>query len=244
MARVLRVAIPTWPLTCRPRSGSMSSFLPTGTAPRLRRLRPPSPPRSTRAARRRCRRDGARQGAPDARPSRRAPRSARLRPTRGSRARPRPADPAADAGAPVAHPSAAPPPVLRGRIAPRSPPEAPRDLLRDDGVRDRAHLEPRAARVAPQRDRVGPLPPAARPRGEEGVFSAACPTPRASRRTCAACSSARSQFSLAGLDVIIPMLDEALELSRGERRQGRRARHGAPRPAERDRPHARAVPTR
>ena len=45
-------------------------------------------------------------------------------------------------------------------------PRARRDLLRDDRLRDRAPLRPRAARLAAPGDRVGPLPAAAERRRE------------------------------------------------------------------------------
>ena len=49
----------------------------------------------------------------------------------------------------------------------------------------------------------------------------------------------QKQFSLEGLDVLIPMLDEALELARRRGRARGRARHGAPRAAQRPRAHDR-----
>ena len=50
----------------------------------------------------------------------------------------------------------------------------------------------------------------------------------------------QKQFSIEGLDVMIPMLDEAIELGRRGRRARGRARHGASRAAQR--PRARARP--
>ena len=51
----------------------------------------------------------------------------------------------------------------------------------------------------------------------------------------------QKQFSIEGLDVMIPMLDEAIGLvRRGGRPRGRDG-HGAPRPAQRPRPHDRAA---
>ena len=49
----------------------------------------------------------------------------------------------------------------------------------------------------------------------------------------------QKQFSLEGLDVMIPMLDETIELAVGGGRPRRRHGHGAPRPPERARAHDR-----
>ena len=54
----------------------------------------------------------------------------------------------------------------------------------------------------------------------------------------------QKQFSIEGLDVLVPMLDEAIELAARTGRPRGRDGHGAPRPAERARAHARASPTR
>ena len=49
----------------------------------------------------------------------------------------------------------------------------------------------------------------------------------------------KKQFSIEGLDVLVPMLDETIELGAGERRPRGGARHGPPRPPERAGPHRR-----
>ena len=49
----------------------------------------------------------------------------------------------------------------------------------------------------------------------------------------------QKQFSLEGLDVLIPMLDEAVEIAAAARRARGRPRHGAPRAAQRPRAHDR-----
>ena len=79
-----------------------------------------------------------------------------------------------------------------GRDAGRRAPAAARDLLRHERLRDRAHLRPRAARLAALRDRVGPLPPAARRGREAPPARAPDARSRASSATCGARSSARS----------------------------------------------------
>ena len=49
----------------------------------------------------------------------------------------------------------------------------------------------------------------------------------------------QKQFSIEGLDMTVPMLDETIQLARDARRPRGRARDGAPRPAERPRPQPR-----
>ena len=144
------------------------------------------------AAGRRRRRDGARQGAPNPRPSRGASRPARIGAGGRPVARAAAARAEADAGAAGAHPGLGA--ARRGarRHARRRAAAARRDLLRDDGVRDRAALRPRAAGVAAPGDRVGalppaderrrpppPLPPAVRGRGDGAVPAQALPRPEA-----------------------------------------------------------------
>ena len=121
--------------------------------------------------------------------------------------------PAADARAAGAHPGLAAAPVRPGRDAARGAAAAARGLHGLDRLRDRAHLRSRRARLAAPGDRVGALPAAAR-------------RPRSARR----CSGAsrrsegfeqylrrsflgQKQFSLEGLDVLVPMLDEAIALA-------------------------------
>ena len=99
------------------------------------------------------------------------------------------------------------------RDAARGAPAVARGLLRLDRVRDRAHLRPRGARLAAPGDRVRALP-------------AASPTPERAPRAAAAADAGRGlraylrksflgqkQFSLEGLDVLVPMLDETIELA-------------------------------
>ena len=144
------------------------------------------------AARRRRRGDGARQGAPHARPSRGAPRSARRRAARRSVARPAPARSAADPGAPGSDPRVSPR-HRRRRRDPRGCPPAPAgDLLRDDGLRDRAHRRPRAARLVAPGDRVVALPHAARAPRRSAPSTSGSARSRARSATCGAPSSARS----------------------------------------------------
>ena len=51
----------------------------------------------------------------------------------------------------------------------------------------------------------------------------------------------QKMFSIEGLDVIVPMIDELVTLARRERRRGGRDRHGASRPARRPRPQPRPL---
>ena len=86
--------------------------------------------------------------------------------------------------------------------------------MRLDRVRDRAHLRSRRARLAAAGDRVRPLP---RGRSSAG---------RAAARCCGGSAQVegfeqylrksflgQKQFSLEGLDVLVPMLDETIELA-------------------------------
>ena len=107
-------------------------------------------------------RDGARQGASHARPPCRAPRPARQRASRRSGARARAPRAPAHSRAPGPGARTGPARPRPRRDAGRCPPASPRDVLRDDGLRDRAHLEARGARVASDGDRVGPVPHASR----------------------------------------------------------------------------------
>ena len=122
---------------------------------------------------------------------------------------------------------------LRRRAAPPA-----RDLRRHDRLRDRAHLRPRAARLAAPGDRVGHLPPAARARGEAAAARAAV-----QRR------GAR-ELPAQGLPRQEAVLDRGPRRARADARRGDRAGlrrgrarggagHGPPRPPERARAHGR-----
>ena len=102
---------------------------------------------------------------------------------------------------------------VAGRDARRGAAAAAGDLLRHDRLRDRAHLRPRAARLAAPGDRVVALPPAALAGRAARASTRASARSRGSSATCAASFLGQKQFSLEGLDVMIPMLDEALELA-------------------------------
>ena len=186
----------------------------------------------------RGRRDGARQGPPDARPSCGAARSARVGAGRRSGARPAPPRAEADAGAAGAGAGVDPPHPRRGRDARRGAAAAPGDLLRLDGVRDRAHRRPRAARVAAPGDRVVALPPAA----ERGRAAPALHAPLRGRghRALPAPGVPRPEAVLArGPRRADP------DARRGDRARRRRSgargrdRDGAPRPPQRARAHDR-----
>ena len=129
---------------------------------------------------------------PHARAPRRASRPARLGAARRSSARARASDPEADAGADGPHSRAAATPVHRGLDARGCLPAPARHLLRDDRVRDRAHLRSRRARVAPPGDRVGSLPAAALDATSRSGCSNGSPRSRGWSATFAARSSGRS----------------------------------------------------
>ena len=159
------------------------------------------------------------QGAPHARPPGRGPRPARLRARGRPGARPRHREP--HAGADGADPGVGAARGRAGRHLRRGAPAPARDLLRHDRLRDRAHLRPRAARLAAPGDRVGHLPQAAGRGGAPRCCSSGCPRWRRSRPTCTRPSWARSSSRSRGLDVLVPMLDETIELARARRAAAR-----------------------
>ena len=124
-------------------------------------------------------------------------------------------------------------------LADALPPPA-RDLLRHDRLRDRAHLRPRAPRLAPPGDRVGEVPPAAFRRRAEaparaadrGRGNRALPPPRLPRPEAVLDRGPRRD------DADARRGDRALRRGRGARG---RDRHGAPRPPYRPRAHDRAA---
>ena len=196
--------------------------------------------RRRRARRRRRCGDDVDQGDPHARPPRREPRSTRLGARRRPGARGGAARAAADARAAGSHPRLGAARRGRRRDARRRPAEAPGDLLRDDRVRDRAHLGPPGARVAATRDRVRPLSGAVERR------RAAQPPRAADRgRGVRALPQARVPRTEAVLDRGSGRDgSDARRSRRARRRVGRprsRDRHGAPRAAQRPRTHHRAT---
>ena len=121
------------------------------------------------------------------------------------------------------------------RDAEGRPAEAARGLLRHDCLRDRAHL--RTMQRAWLRQAI-----------ESGRYRMSCwmhqvehppARPRVEGRRVRAVPGTRvrgqKQFSLEGVDAMVPMLDEAVEMGR-RRAHEHRDRHGAPRPVERARP--------
>ena len=61
-------------------------------------------------------------------------------------------------------------------------------------------------------DRVGPVPPAVLDAEDNRRCSSSCRLSRRSRSTSAASFLGQKQFSIEGLDALVPMLDEAIEL--------------------------------
>ena len=199
----------------------------------------PAETRSRRRAPRRHRgRDVAREGPPDARPPRRPHRPARLGAARRPGARPRPARAPADAGAAGTDPCKVPASLRSCGDSRRGAPQAARDLLRDPGLRARAHLEPRAAALASRRDRVRHLPAGAQLGREAGPSREALggrgvravPAPGVPRPEAVLHRGPRR---------------DGADARRGDRargrggRQSRRHRDGAPRAPERPRAHRR-----
>ena len=132
----------------------------------------------------------ARQGAPHARPPGRAARPARLR--AGGRPGARAGDRRPERRADAAHPGLGAARGRAGRDLRRRAAAAAQDLHRHDRLRDRAHLRPRAARLAAPGDRVGHLPAAARARRSAASCSSGSPRWRRSRTTSTRPSWARS----------------------------------------------------
>ena len=185
--------------------------------------------------------DGAGEGLPHARPPGRAPRSARHAADRRSGPQPRPARPhtRGDGGDSV---EGAPHRRAR-RHARRVAAVPPGHLLRHDGLRDRAHLDPRGARLAPREDRERRLPPAddarraaeAAPAAHRGRDAREVPAQGLSRPE-AVLDRRRGH---AGADA------RPHDRARGRERRARRGdRHGAPRAAQRAGPYGRAGRTR
>ena len=90
-------------------------------------------------------------------------------------------------------------------------PQPARGLHGHDRVRDRAHLGPRRARLASPRDRVGSLSAAAAGRGTRELLLRLAQV-EAFETYLRRAFIGQKQFSIEGLDALVPMLDEAVEL--------------------------------
>ena len=75
------------------------------------------------------------------------------------------------------------------------------------------HIEPRAARLAPAGDRVVGLPRARSPPEEQALLLRRLAEAEGFERYLRRAFIGQKQFSIEGLDAIVPMLDEALELA-------------------------------
>src|SRR5829696_1048403 len=200
--------------------------------------RHPRPPRANRRrdAPGRPGRDVGGQGPPHARPPVGPARPARLR----ARGRPgaRPAQRPPDTGAHACDPRLRaahrrPRPDLR-----RGAPPAPEDLLRDDRLRVRAHLEPRRARVAATDGGVGRAPQAARAGGE--APAARTPDPHRGARELPPQGVPRAQAVLDRGHRHARADARRDDRARGRRRRPRGAdRHGPSRAPQRARPQRR-----
>ena len=143
------------------------------------------------------------------------------------------ADPAADARAAGADPGSLLRVYVPGETLAEALPRCRRRLLRDDRLRDRAHLRPRAARLAAPGDRVRPLPAAARRRTRSAALLARPHRGRGLRaRTCA------------GVPRPEAVLDRGPRRADADARRGDRARRGGGRARGRDRDGAPRPPQR
>ena len=203
-------------------------------APAARRPTP-APRPSTRSCCRRCRpRPSLAQGPPHARPPRRAS---------STRSAPSPSgDPALDPEPLGLTPELMrqiPAQILRiyvaGRDARRRAAAPARDLLRHDRLRDRAHRLAPPARVAARADRVGRVPPRRSTAEEQARLLRRLIEVDALERFMHKAYLGQKQFSIEGLDMTVPMLDELIQLSAGAGGARGRDRHGPPRPAQRAR---------
>ena len=180
---------------------------------------------------------GAGEGVPHPRAPGRAARSAGQRADRRSRARPRHAR--ARAGRHGADPGARAPRGGGRRHAGRGVPAAPGDLLRDHRVRGRAHLRPRGAGLASERDRVGGVSQAA---GAGGSEAAPGPTDRGGDVRALPAQGLPRPEALLDRRRGRPGADARPRREPGGRAGGARGgdRHGPPRPAQRAGAHHRA----
>ena len=103
--------------------------------------------------------------------------------------------------------------LLPGRDARRCPASAAGDLRRDERIRGRAHLRPPGTRLAAAGDRGRHVPDAALA-DEKRRLLGPPHRGRGLERYLYARSSARSSSRSKGLDVLVPMLDDAIELPR------------------------------
>ncbi len=149
---------------------------------------------------------------PQPRPPRGAPRPARLRARGRPGARPRGAR--ADARRSMAQLPAKIFQHVRARRDARRRAAAPaRDLLRHDRLRDRAHRLAPPARVAARAHRVRRVPRAADQRRARARCSSRLVEVDALERFMHKAYLGQHQFSIEGLDMTVPMLDELIQLS-------------------------------
>ncbi len=138
-------------------------------------------------------------------------------------------------GAAGADPGEAAADLRPGRDARRRPPAPARGLLRHDRLRDRAHRLAPAARLAAREDRVRRLPPRAHQRRTSRRSLKRLIEVDALERFMHKAYLGQHQFSIEGLDMTVPMLDELIQLSAAHGGQRGRGRDGPPRAAERAR---------
>ena len=156
-------------------------------------------------------RDLGREGASHARAPGRAPGSAGGRATRRPGARPRIGEPLARADG--AHPGLGAAGGGSGRDLRRGPAPPARDLHGHDRLRDRAHRGPQPPHLAAPGHRVGRVPQAPRPRRSAAGCSTRLSEVEALEGYLHKAFLGKKQFSIEGLDVLVPMLDETIELS-------------------------------
>ena len=86
-------------------------------------------------------------------------------------------------------------------------------VLRHDRLRDRAHLRPRGARVAPAGDRVRAATARRSPTRSRCALLARLSQVEGMEQYLRRAFLGQKQFSIEGLDVMVPMLDESIELA-------------------------------
>ena len=119
-------------------------------------------------------------------------------------------------------------------------PAPARDLLRHDRLRDRAHRLAPPARVAARAHRVAAHSASRSRSDEQHALLKRLVEVDALERFMHKAYLGQHQFSIEGLDMTVPMLDELIQLSAARGGQEVVDRDGPPRPAERARPQPRA----
>ena len=113
-----------------------------------------------------------------------------------------------------------------------------RDLLLDDRLRLRARVRARGTRVAAPRRRVGPVPAADGRRAAPTALLDRITQVEVFERFLHRTFPGKTRFSIEGLDMLVPILDEIICGAADSGTRHTMHRHGASRPAERARARA------